>query len=59
MKANKDMEEMINNTIKIKQATGVNLFPYRCERIPKRTIPHIIIDGPDKGKTIFPDGTIK
>jgi hypothetical protein len=55
----KDIEEMINNTIAIKQATGVDLFPYRCERVSKRTMPHIIMDGPDKGKTLFPDGSIK
>ncbi len=29
----KEKEEMINATIAIQKETGVNLFPYKCEKI--------------------------
>jgi hypothetical protein len=51
-------EEIINNTIAINQEYGVDLLPYKCEKVSKRTMPHIILSGPDQGKTILPDGTI-
>lgn len=33
MTQNKELEEMINNTIKINEETGVNLLPYKCKQV--------------------------